>query len=600
MKKYSLKISLYRIFAISVLMPFLLICMCLPFFYHHQILKSYQTNNQIILQTLTSHLDSSLQNSERFFMQYLFDTNISKFYHYVNSREIDASQENLYQYIRCSSKYRNSLNNYLTIADPSVKGIGFFPEKINANTLFYLEKYTGSIERFQKEGEWMEKFREELQENEENNTVILPGSIRKDNLEKQVFTMICPIKYLETGTRQGYVFQEISLDVFKALEKAVTFPKGAGLVIYYADGEVAYCTDEKFIRTLDTEQKKFGNRIRVERESHYQYQFHDDQYGFWIDYLLPEKIILSEAQRTALGILLAWLGTMMFAFLLFINLSKNISDSTEKMIYCIQRYRLGDRPGKSEEMPRMSIEEFDDISRALTEMTERITNLVQHEYIWKMNQQMAEYKAMQAEINPHFFYNVMNSLQALNRIGDTKSLEKGIVNLSRMFRYTCEPGYNSTIRQECRFIEGYLMLEKLRFEERLQYSIAVDSELENFSIPKLLLQPLIENAMRHGMLADGTPLNIFLQVCYVRSGNGWDFVWIMIANDGNPYCEEKVFGSGRVGIKSVRERLSITYPESFFWYERKGKFHTVCNLLIPIENWYGEKEEEIGENTDHR
>lgn len=85
MKKYSLKTSLYRIFAISVLLPFLIICLCIPLFFRHQILDSYKTNNRIILQTLINHLDSSLQNSEGFYLQYLFDTNISRFYHYVNT-----------------------------------------------------------------------------------------------------------------------------------------------------------------------------------------------------------------------------------------------------------------------------------------------------------------------------------------------------------------------------------------------------------------------------------------------------------------------------------------------------------------------------------
>lgn len=599
MKKYSLKVSLYRIFAISVLMPFLIICLCLPFFYHQQILKSYQTNNQIILQTLISHLDSSLQNSERFFMQYLFDTNISRFYHYVDTYEIDASQENLYQYIRYSAKYRNSLNNYLTIADPTVKGIGFLPEKANRNTLFYLEKYTESIVRSDRDEQWSINFRKKLEDTSKGNTIILPGSIREDSGEEQVFTMICPIKYLETGVQQGYVFQEISLDVFKDLEKAITFPEGAGLVIYYSDGSAAYFTDKKFVRTLDTEPDKFGKYIRVEKEAHYQYQMCDEKYGFWIDYLLPEKIILSEAQRTALGILLVWLGTMVFAFLLFVNLSRKISDSTEKMISYICQYRLGDSSGTSAEMPQMSIEEFEDISKALTEMTERITSLVQHEYIWKMNQQMAEYKAMQAEINPHFFHNVMNSLQALNRIGDTRNLEKGIVNLSRMFRYTCEPGYDSTIKRECRFIESYLMLEKIRFESRLQYSIWVEPWLEEFSIPKLLLQPLIENAMCHGMPVDGSPLNILLQVCQVKGGDGQQFVWIMIANDGTPYHQEDVSVGSRVGITSVRERLSITYPRSFFWYDRKGRFQTVCNMLIPEENILPERGK-AHEDTDCR
>ncbi|MEF2877600.1 MAG: histidine kinase [Blautia sp.] len=599
MKKYSLKTSLYRIFAISVLLPFLIICLCIPLFFRHQILDSYKTNNRIILQTLINHLDSSLQNSEGFYLQYLFDTNISRFYHYVNTYEIESSQETLYQYIRNSSKYRNSLNSYLTIANSTINGIGFIPEKSNENTVFYLQKYGAAVLRIQKENKWMESLREKLVEVSSGDVLILSESIVEEgdkSSENQTFTMLRPVKYLETGVRQGYAFLEISLDVFRDLKKAITLPKGAGLIIYYPQGEAAYATNRKFVETPDmdtAEREELGKQIQVKGVTHYRYRMWDEEYGFCIDYLLPESAILSEAYQTSLGILSVWFISIAAAFLVFMNLSRKISVSTEKIISYIDKYRLGDKESK-DSISGMDIEEFHDISQALTDMNQRIANLVQHEYVWKMNQQMAEYKAMQAEINPHFFHNVMNSLQALNRIGDTKNLDKGIVNLSRMFRYTCESGYDSNIQKECRFIESYLMLEKLRFEDRLQYSIQIEPDLESFSIPKLLLQPLIENAMRHGMASDGTTLHIFLRVCKVSSWKGQDFVWITIANDGIPYRKEEIFSGERVGITNVRERLTITYPHSFFWYNRRGRFQTICNLLVPI----GDTASEMGERYE--
>ena len=153
MKKYSLKVSLYRAFASSVFMPFIIISFILLNFFNHQLLNSYNTNNRIILQTLTNQLDSSLQNGEHFFLQYLADTNIARFYQYVNNTEIDASQENLYGYIRYSVKYRSALNKYLTVSDPIHRGIGFLPENANKGNFFYLNKYGGSILRYEENAE---------------------------------------------------------------------------------------------------------------------------------------------------------------------------------------------------------------------------------------------------------------------------------------------------------------------------------------------------------------------------------------------------------------------------------------------------------------
>lgn len=85
------------------------------------------------------------------------------------------------------------------------------------------------------------------------------------------------------------------------------------------------------------------------------------------------------------------------------------------------------------------------------------------------------------------------------------------------------------------------------------------------------------------MAQDGSSLSIVLQVCQVESKNGMAFVWIQVANDGIPYNEQDICTRERVGITSVRDRLCITYPDSFFWYDRKGRFQTVCNLLIAKE-----------------
>lgn len=598
MKKNSLKSSLYRAFASSVLMPFIVISLILLSFFNHQLLNSYNTNNRIILQTLTNQLGSSMQNAEHFFLQYLVDTNIARFYQYVNHNEIDVSQENLYEYIRYSVKYRSALNEYLTVSDSNHRGIGFLPEKTNRGNFFYLNKYGGAILRYEKESDMLYEKLEKLASGE---VIFLTGSLMKGcpdyHEEQPVFTMLCPVNQLETASRQGYVFTELSQTVFSDLSKKVTLPDGAGMVVNFPDGTPAFATEERFVTAQDNAddtEEFMGRKIQIEGKTHYLYHMQEEKYGFGIDYILPQSTIFREANRTSFVILLFWFCAMAAAFFIFMNLSRRISVSTERIVSYIQKYRLGDRESSGNMLP-IPIEEFSEISLAMTEMTERITDLVQHEYIWKMNQQMAEYKAMQAEINPHFFYNVMNSLQALNRIGDTKNLEKGILNLSRMFRYTCEPGYDSSIQKECQFIESYLMLEKVRFEERLYYDIQVEEGLWDFSIPKLLLQPLIENAMLHGMPKDGNSLSILLEVCQIESKNGEAFVWIKVANDGIPYKEKDISTKDRVGITSVRDRLFITYPDSFFWYERKGRFQTVCNLLIAKEEKLslGEREDKL-------
>lgn len=580
MKRYSLKKSLYRIFAGSVFIPFVLISMIVSVFFHNQSIGNYKDNNQIILQSIISHMSSSLESTERIFFQYVFDMDISNFYRYVNNNDIDDSEEKLYKYFRYSSKYRSAMNNYLTIFNTYVKGIGFVTENKRKINCFYLGKYSSDIIQYEITVQNLRKL--SLRE-----MMFLSGSIMNDCEEyhqsERIFTMIHVNNHLDSATRQGYVFLEVSDSLFSDLLREVSLPEGGGLTIYFPNGTSAYTTEERFLfdeAALTEIRNVSGKSVKIEGERYYVFSMQEEQYGFLICYLLPQSTILAQATASSLVIICIWCCAILVSFFIYGQLSKRISVSTEKIITYIRKYRLEDNRDNRMLLSGMPIDEFDAISKSLVDMTDRIGTLVQREYIMKMNQQMAEYKAMQAEINPHFFNNVMNSLLALNRIGDTKKLEYGILNLSRMFRYTCEHDYESTVLQECDFIESYLMLEKVRFEERLNYQIYVEESLEDFPIPKLLLQPIIENAMHHGMPQDGSTLTIMVNVSSVDSRDGKNFVWIVIANDGTPYIKEEILGNSRVGITNVRERLNITYPNSFFWYDRKGHFQTICNILI--------------------
>lgn len=587
MKKRSLKFSLYIVFALSALMPFFLISIVITHFFNGQILSSYKINNGIILQSVTSHLNSQMQNSERFFLQYLFDTNISRFYHSVNNRDYDSSQENLYQYIRDSSKYRSSLNNYLTAFNPYHSGVGFIPVNANKDTCFFLNKYGNNIIIYPTDTLKSQSWYQNLPELALGEVLFLQGSIMEncDEYENSepVYTMLRPINHLETASRQGYVFLEVTNTVFSDITGKISLPKDSGLGIYFSDGSAAYYTDKKFLFSKEEVRNNstaMGEKKMIDGKLHYVYAMKDEKYDFYVYYLLPYSTLLKQANHSSLFILMVWVISMLVSFFIFMRLIKHISASTNKIMDYIKEYRLGEQNENRKQLPQMPVEEFNDISLALSEMTDRITALVQHEYIGKLNQQMAEYKALQAEINPHFFNNVMNSLLSLNRIDDKKNLEKGILSLSRMFRYTCEHGYDSNLIQECRFIENYLMLEKIRFEERLHYQIDIEFQLEEITIPKLLLQPIVENAMHHGMSPDGKPLHIHIHICEVKSCQQGNFIWISIANDGIPYQKEELLKNDRVGLSNVYERMRINYPDSFMWFEQKGTFNTICNLLI--------------------
>ncbi len=163
----------------------------------------------------------------------------------------------------------------------------------------------------------------------------------------------------------------------------------------------------------------------------------------------------------------------------------------------------------------------------------------------------AELRALQAQVNPHFFFNSMNSVRALV-YQDQDAAAQMIDQLASVMRYALQSGHHDTVplAAEIEAVQAYLAIEKIRFEERLRIAIDIGLGLEAVRIPPMTLQTLVENAVKYGVEASATGSDIRIQA---RRGNG-HVVQIEIANHGAiaPFAD-----STRVGLTNTRQRLAL-------------------------------------------
>lgn len=174
----------------------------------------------------------------------------------------------------------------------------------------------------------------------------------------------------------------------------------------------------------------------------------------------------------------------------------------------------------------------------------------------KLNQlkTQAELQALQAKINPHFLYNSLNSIVSLIH-EDANKAEDMTLKLSKLFRYsinTMEENF-STIREELEILNAYLDIEKVRFGNRINFDLEVDDELLEKQIPRFLLQPLVENALKHG-LKDVIDHGI-LGVKIIQIANKLE---IVVFDNGSPFPEELVAG---YGLQSTFDKLKLLYKD---------------------------------------
>jgi len=204
----------------------------------------------------------------------------------------------------------------------------------------------------------------------------------------------------------------------------------------------------------------------------------------------------------------------------------------------------------------------------------------------------ASFEALQAQIRPHFLYNILTSIMALNRMGESKRLEEAVIALKDMLRYTLEPGQWTTVIDEFAFLEKYCELQKLRYGERFDFSIEAAPECEEARIPKLIVQPLVENAFIHGIEPRKSEGRLTVSCALVEpnlvirvadNGPGCDAAKLeelasLKSEDASPHAR-----SGRVGLGNVRRRLDLVYKEAALTFESRSGEGFAASITIPIK-----------------
>ena len=168
----------------------------------------------------------------------------------------------------------------------------------------------------------------------------------------------------------------------------------------------------------------------------------------------------------------------------------------------------------------------------------------------------AELDALQSKVNPHFLYNALNSIADLS-ITDGKKGRRMTIALADLFRYSINYSNSnySTIKDEVEMTEVYLQIEKIRFEDQLNYAVDVEEDLNHYLVPRFLLQPLVENAVKHGMKATGKMTEIKLNIRTDEKGMVFE-----ILDNGPDFPEELNPG---YGVKSVYDKLDLLFPDNY-------------------------------------
>lgn len=193
----------------------------------------------------------------------------------------------------------------------------------------------------------------------------------------------------------------------------------------------------------------------------------------------------------------------------------------------------------------------------------------------------AQLAMLRYQLNPHFLFNTLNSISTLVLLRQTERANAMLARLSSFLRYTLvnEPTGKVTLAQEVETLKLYLEIEKMRFEDRLRPHFKIESETIGARLPSLLLQPLVENAIKYAVTASEAGADIWITAR--REGQG---VRIEVADNGDGDGAATASPSTGVGLANIRDRLAQAYGAGHAFQTRKneqGGFSVI--IEIPYE-----------------
>lgn len=200
----------------------------------------------------------------------------------------------------------------------------------------------------------------------------------------------------------------------------------------------------------------------------------------------------------------------------------------------------------------------------------------------------AHLQALKMQLQPHFLFNALNSISAL-QMENVEAAQEMTARLGDFLRMTLENvgAQEVTLREEIEFLECYLDIEKVRFKKRLTTNIEVESEVMSCRVPNLILQPLVENAIRHGLSKQTASGRINISAA---RENGW--LKIAVADNGKGIEDGKldnVFSSG-LGLSNTKARLEQIYGTNFrFELQNAEEGGLLATLRLPHDHEQGEE-----------
>lgn len=329
--------------------------------------------------------------------------------------------------------------------------------------------------------------------------------------------------------------------------------------------------------TLNKDSKKTFQTIaeKVEKSKTEITQWQDGQrvffaigqkkYNLWAYAIMPETLLNQSQKVLTQNLILITVIMLIVITLSFLLVSREITRPLEQMTATVQEIQNGNTQLR---MKNLKNDEVGKLGKSFNNMLDQIESLIAKEYESELMKNRAEYQALQTQINPHFLYNTLDTMSSIAEIQDCFQVSALCQSLAGMFRYSLnmkEP--LSTVSQEMVHLKNYCYVMNVRMHDQVKFEYEIDDQSLQDSLPRISIQPLVENAINHGLRNKKGEKKVWIQI----NEQGADLL-VKVRDNGIGIREEKISEifeekensekkRTSVGIINIHKRLKLLYGE---------------------------------------
>lgn len=312
--------------------------------------------------------------------------------------------------------------------------------------------------------------------------------------------------------------------------------------------------------------------------------------------VIPEAELYEKVNNLESSLRFIIVILIIFSSIICVVLSRAIVKPIQSLTKSVEVEDIDKIENIQQEGPR----EVTILSRVLNELLARVQQLINRVQIEQEEKKKTELSLMQAQINPHFMYNTLYSVQQLCEFNECKEAGIMVLALANFFRIGLSKGNDMiSIEEEINHVKNYLIIQHMKYGEKFEYEFSIESELLSYPILKLTLQPLIENAIYHGIQMKRGRSNIYISGV-MDSGN----IVLSVEDTGIGMTEERYeevikclqgkpgYENISFGIKNVYSRLGLFYKDqATMQISSQLNKGTKIMIMIPAKHDKGEEQD---------